>query len=129
MAKKTEKKTGGVFLNFRPDATIREQTTGDGKTFYNVSVPCPQSKSGWGSFGVNPAQIYAATNRSTGEVVEGYGNILLGNPDGKRQVSICTKLAKGKAKAVYATIEMTNADIAAMVAQDRKEYLAAKADA
>lgn len=121
---KNEKKTGGVFLNFRPNATIREQKTGDGKTFYNVSVPCPQSKSGWGSFGVNPGQVYAATKRD-GTVVDGYSSILLGKPEGTRQVSICTKLAKGRAKAAYETITMSNADIAAMVAEDRKAYLAA----
>lgn len=126
MAKKTEKKTNGVFLNFRPEATIRLQKTAEGREFYNVSLPCPQSKTGWGSIGVNVNQVFASTSVKTHQPVAGYRNILLGNPDGTRQVSVCLKAETKKAPAKYGTITMTNAEIAAMVAAERKAYLDAK---
>lgn len=118
MAKTTEK-ANNLFLNWTPEAMLHENAKKDGTgSVINVSIHVAQSKTGLGSFAVNPKQVLAQTKRDGSEAA-GYKAIVLGQPTGKRQVSICTKAGK---KPVYSTIEMTNEEIVASVAAARKEY-------
>lgn len=116
-----------VWANRVSEAMIHEQKTTDAngveRTFYNVSVPCPESKTGFASFAVNAGQVRVCTNRN-GDVVEGRKNILLGAPDKTRKVSLCTKLATKKRAAQYTQVEMTNQQIADLYAADYKAYKA-----
>lgn len=108
-----------TFVNFVSAALVHENTAGDGKSFKNVSLPNPGSKSGMMSIALNNGQVLAAKKKD-GTVVDGYVSLLLGKPEAERKVSILTD--KG-----YETIKMTNAAIAAMVEADRKAYRAARA--
>ena len=65
------------FMHFVNMALIHEQHSSDGRMFYNISVPCQQSKNGYGSIAVNPGQLLDA-KKFDGTVVDGYKSILLG---------------------------------------------------
>lgn len=117
-----------LFLNYVSEKMLHSNTAGNGKSFVNVSIPCNQSVTGFASFGVNVGQVLDAKKKD-GSVVAGYKSILLGKPEGTRQVSICTKAAKGKSKAVYENIQLTNKDIQDAVEANRKAYRAAQAQA
>ena len=117
-----------LFLNYVSEKMLHNNTAGNGKNFVNVSIPCSQSVTGLASFGVNLGQVLDAKKKD-GSVVAGYKSILLGKPEGTRQVSICTQATKGKKKAVYSNIQLTNKDIQDAVEANRKAYRAAKATA
>lgn len=117
MAKKTN-----AWLNYVSEKLIHTNKTADGaRQFANVSVPVAGSDNGYGSFAVNLGQVLDSTKKD-GSVVAGMKNILLGDPEKSRKVSI---LKGGQ----YETIEMTNAQIVTAVAESRKAYRAAEADA
>ena len=118
--------TKNVFLNWVSEKMIHINQTAEGRQFASISFPCDKSATGYASVGVNMGQLLAATKKDK-TVVKGYKNVLLGKPDATRQVSICTKAAKGKTKAVYEKIDMTNQAIADAVAADRAAYRQAQA--
>lgn len=119
MAKKVN-----AWMNYTSEKMIHINKTGEGKEFANISIPCPQSKTGLATIAVNLGQVVQATKKD-GTPVEGMKNILLGAPEKSRKVSIATN----KKGTNYKSVEMTNADIAAMVAEERKAYRAAQAEA
>lgn len=116
---KTTAKT--VFLNWVSEKMIHVNTTGEGRQFASISFPCAQSANGFASIGVNMGQLLPTTKRDK-SVAEGYKNILLGKPDQERTVSICTKAAKGRAKAEYEQVKMTNQAIADAIADNRAAW-------
>ena len=126
--KKQKKEINNMKTTNNGEALIHDQKTtaadGTERTFKNVSVPYADSKTGYASFSVNDGQVRPCTNKD-GTVVEGRHNILLGDPAKTRKVSICTK--KTKRKAEYATIELTNQQIADLYREDYKAYRARKA--
>ena len=116
-----------LFLNFVSEAMTHENERNDGKgSVINVSIPVDASKNGYGSFAVNPQQVYAAKKKD-GTEVDGYVNILLGAADKTRKVSICTKKATKTREAQYGTIEMSNQEIADLVKAARAAYKAEQA--
>lgn len=125
MVKKMSNTKKSAFLNYVSTAMIHENQKKDGSgSLINVSIPCPQSKTGYASFAVNPGQVLAATKKD-GTPVEGFVNILLGSETYERKVSICTKMTKKGAK-TYGDIRMTSADIIKMVADARAAYKASQ---
>lgn len=126
MANNTNTESKTVFLNWVSEKMIHINQTAEGRQFASISFPCDKSATGYASVGVNMGQLLAATKKDK-TVVKGYKNVLLGKPDATRQVSICTKAAKGKTKAVYEKIDMTNQAIADAVAADRAAYRQAQA--
>lgn len=111
-----------LFLNYVSEKLIHSNTTADGsRQFVNVSVPIAGSDNGYGSFAVNLGQVLPATKKD-GTVVDGMKNILLGAPEKTRKVSVL----KGGA---YESVEMTHAQIAEAVAESRRAYRAANAEA
>lgn len=112
------------WMNYVSEKMIHINRTADGKEFANISIACPQSKTGLGTIAVNLGQVIDAT-RKDGTVVEGMKNVLLGAPEKTRKVSIATN-KKGTS---FKTIEMTNEAIAEMVMAERKAYRAAQAAA
>lgn len=117
--------TKNIFLNWVSEKMLHSNTSNKGKAFMNVSIPCSQSVTGYASFGVNMGQVMDAKLKD-GTVKDGYKSILLGKPEGTRQVSICTKAAKGKTKATYENITMTNQAIRDAVEENRKAYRASQ---
>lgn len=113
-----------AWLNYTSEKMIHINKTAEGKEFANISISCPQSKTGIATLAVNLGQVLDST-RKDGTVVEGYKNILLGDADKTRKVSIATN-KKGTS---YKTVEMTNGEIAQTVADARKAYRAAQAEA
>ena len=111
-----------LFANFVSEAMLHKNTTSEGKVFYNVSIPCSQSVTGFASFAVNVGQVLDATKKD-GTVVPGYKSILLGAADKTRKVSVAT----GKKKISYKTVEMTNEAIVKEINDSRKAYRAAQA--
>ena len=126
MANNTNTESKTVFLNWVSEKMIHINQTAEGRQFASISFPCDKSATGYASVGVNMGQLLAATKKDK-TVVKGYKNVLLGKPDATRQVSICTKAAKGKTKAVYEKIDMTNQAIADAIAADRAAYRQAQA--
>lgn len=116
-----------TFINFVSAKLLHTNKANNGREFVNVSIPVEASKTGYGSFAVNPGQVMNSTKKD-GSLVDGYKNILLGAADKQRQVSICTKTATKKSPAQYSTIAMTNGEIAEAVAASRKAYRANTAD-
>ena len=111
-----------IFLNYVSEKLIHSNQTEDGsRQFANVSIPVEGSDNGYGSFAVNLGQVLNATKKD-GSVVAGMKNILLGEADKVRKVSI----QKG---GQYETVDMTNAEIRDAVAASRKAYRAATAQA
>ena len=113
-----------AWLNYTSEKMIHVNKTAEGKEFANISISCPQSKTGIATLAVNLGQVIDAT-RKDGTVVKGYKNILLGAEDKTRKVSIATN-KKGTA---YKQVEMTNGEIAKIVAEARKAYRAAQTEA
>lgn len=113
-----------AWLNYTSDKMIHVNETAEGKKFANISVSCPQSKTGIATLAVNLGQVIDST-RKDGTVVDGYKNILLGEADKTRKVSVATN----KKGTNYKQIEMTNGEISKMVAEARKEYRAAQNEA
>lgn len=119
-----------VFLNFVSNKLVHTATAKDGKTFYNVSFPYGESKTGFASVSISQGQKLPATKKGeNGEriAVDGACSILLGAPDKVRQVSVCTKAATKKKKAEYEKVELTNAQIAEIYEASRKAYKEQKA--
>lgn len=115
-----------VFMNFVNEAMLHTNAKKDGSgEVVNVSIPCAESKTGYGSFPVNPGQVLDARLKD-GSTKDGYKSILLGAADKTRKVSIATKVTKA-GKATYGTIEMTNQQIIDSVNAARKAYVAAQA--
>ncbi len=108
-----------LFINFVNNALIHINKTADGKEFANISIPCDQSKTGYGSFSVNMGQLLDATKRD-GTPVDGYHSILLGKPDQKKKLSIATTKKGDKWK----NIEVTVQEIADMFNSAREAYRA-----
>lgn len=118
-------KTATVFLNWVSEKMIHvNKTTDGGKEFANISIACPQSKTGLATIAVNLGQVLDST-RKDGTVSEGFKNVLLGGADKTRKVSIATN----KKGTNYKTITMTNQEVADMVAAERKAYRASQAKA
>lgn len=113
-----------AWMNYVSEKMIHINKTAEGKEFANISIACPQSKTGLATIAVNLGQVIDATKKD-GSIVEGMKNILLGDPEKTRKVSIATN----KKGTNYKTVEMSNADIAAMVLAERKAYRASKAEA
>ena len=113
-----------TFINFISTQLIHTQRNkSDNREFISVSVACPKSKSGFGMIAVSPKQVLPAVKKD-GTVVDGFSNVLLGDADRERKISICT----GRKK--YKTVNMTNQQIADMFENERslyKEALAANA--
>lgn len=116
-----------AWLNYVSAKMIHTNKTTEGKEFQNVSISCPQSKTGIATIAVNLGQVVDSTKKDK-TVVAGYKNVLLGSPDKKRSVSICTRKATKNKPADYKTVEMTNAEIAEMVATERSAYRDAHAE-
>lgn len=111
-----------LFLNYVSEKLIHSnKTKDDSRQFANVSVPVAGSDNGYGSFAVNLGQVLPATKKD-GTVVAGMKNILLGDAAKTRKVSILRSGA-------YDSVEMTNAQIVDAVAESRKAYRAANAEA
>lgn len=105
-----------TFINFISTQLLHiQRNKSDNREFISVAVACPQSKSGFGTIAVNPKQILPATKKD-GTVVDGFSNILLGDADRERKISICT----GRKK--YKTVSMTNQQIADMFDNERSLY-------
>lgn len=113
-----------TWMNYVSAKMVHINKTGEGKEFANISIACPQSKTGLGTIAVNLGQVIDATKKD-GSVVEGMKNVLLGAPEKTRKVSIATN-KKGTS---FKSVEMTNAAIADMVLAERKAYRAATAQA
>lgn len=112
------------WINYVSAKMIHTNKTAEGKEFANISIACPQSKTGLGTIAVNLGQVIDSTRKDE-TVVEGMKNVLLGAPEKTRKVSIATN----KKNTAFKTIEMTNEAIAEMVAAERKAYRAAQAEA
>lgn len=121
-----------AWINYVNESLIHEgkATKEDGteKVFYNISFPCAQSKTGYASVSVSAGQVRDAKLKN-GEIKAGYKNILLGDPEKVRQVSVVTKKGTKKSDAQYAKVDMTNAAIAEAFVSARNAYAAAKAEA
>lgn len=117
-------KKANAWLNYVSEKMIHINKTAEGKEFANISIACPQSKTGLATIAVNLGQVIDSTKKD-GTVVEGMKNVLLGGPDKTRKVSVATN----KKGTNFKTIEMTNEAIATMVVEERKAYRAAKAEA
>ena len=122
----TNTENKNVFLNWVSEKMIHINQTAEGRQFASISFPCDKSATGYTTMGVNMGQMLPATKKDK-TVVKGYKNVLLGKPDAERTVSICTKAAKGRAKAKYENVKMTNQAIADAVAADRAAYRQAQA--
>lgn len=115
-------KTDNIFINFISDKMLHEQTNRtDGRKFYSVSVSCQQSINGFGTLAVTEKQVFNATKNHGKEVVAGFKNVLLGQPDKKRKLSIQTGV-NADGKPVYSNIEMSNADILKAFDTNREAY-------
>lgn len=107
-----------TFINFVSEKLIHTQKNHeDGRIFYSISIPCSQSKTCYGTIAVSEKQILPATRRD-GTVVPGFKNVLLGDPDRTRKLSIA------KTKKTYVTVDMPNHPFAAMFDQAREAYRA-----
>lgn len=113
-----------IFLNRVSNALIHTNKTAEGREFANVSVGNTASANGLMSFAVNCGQVLPCTAKD-GTPVDGYSNILLGDGEKERTVSIAT----GKKKITYKSVKMTNQAIADAVKESRKAYRAAQAEA
>lgn len=119
MAKNAKK--NGLFINGISEALIHANTKKDGTgDFYNVSIPCEKSKTGWASITVATGQVLDST--WNGKVNEGYKNVLLGKAETARPVSVATN----KAGSRYKTIQMTNQEIADAYKTAKATYKAAQ---
>ena len=112
-------KNVNVWANYVSKALVRERKTQNGKTFLSVSMPYSKSVNGWASFNINSAQARPCKNKA-GEEIKTMYNLLLGDPNATRKVSICTKLSANGKGAEYAAIEMTNQQIADAFRANRK---------
>ena len=117
------KKTN-AWLNYVSEKMIHINKTAEGKEFANISIACPQSKTGLATIAVNLGQVIDSTKKD-GSIVAGMKNVLLGAPEKTRKISVATN----KKGTNFKTIEMTNEAIATMVADERKAYRAAQAEA
>lgn len=107
-----------TFLNFVPEKLIHMNTRKDGKQFANISIPCEESKTGYGSITVNLGQLLPATRGKDRTAVAGFKSIILGDEAKTRKLSVATN-KKGTA---YKDIEITNADIAKAFDAARATY-------
>ena len=106
------------FINFINRAMLHEQTNGkDGRKFVSVSLPCAQSKSGYGTIAVSEKQVLPATKKD-GTVRDEYANILLGDEGKTRKVSVLTDDG-------YKTVEILNKDLVDGFDAARNAYKAA----
>lgn len=109
-----------AFINFISNSLLHTQhNSADGREFVSVSLSCPKSQSGFGTIAVSLKQILPARKKD-GTIVDGFSNILLGDADRQRKVSILTPDG-------YQTIEMTNSQIADMFDAERTAWKAAAA--
>lgn len=126
----TNDKKNGAFINHYPKGMVHFQdyvnSKGEPGTLASVTIDCPQSKTGKATIAVNLGQLLPAKkrNRQTGKkyVVKNRWNIFLGDKDELRDVSIALNNAKKKENRKYQTIQMTNAQIEAMVTTARELY-------
>lgn len=106
-----------LFMNYVSEALVHENTSGAGKKFFNISVPCAQSKTGFASIAVSAGQVFQTTRRD-GSIVDGMKNVLLGDADKTRKVSVATN-KKGTS---YKNIELTNAAIVEAFEANKTAY-------
>lgn len=116
----------GLFINGISEALIHANTStkedGTERDFYNVSIPCEASKTGWASITVATGQVLDST--WNGKVNEGYKNVLLGKAETERPVSVATN----KKGTNYKTIKMTNQAIADAYKAAKAAYKAEQAE-
>lgn len=110
------------FLNFVPMQLIHINTRADGKQFASISLPCAESKTGYGSIAINLGQLLPATRGKDRTEVAGFKSILLGDEAKTRKMSIATN-KKGTS---YKDVEVTNAQIADAFEESRAAYRAAR---
>lgn len=114
-----------VWLNYVSEKMVHvNKRESDGKEFANISIACPQSKTGLATIAVNLGQVINST-RKDGTVVEGYKNILLGKPERELTVSVATN----KKGTNYKNIKLTAEQVANQYAEERKAYRKAQAEA
>lgn len=105
------------YINYISEKMLHARKTPAGREFVSVSVACPASSNGYGTFAVGTKQVFDSTRKDK-TVVTGFKNILLGNPEKTRKVSIKTP------EGTYENVEMTNEDIAEMFTAERDAYTA-----
>lgn len=112
-----------VWLNYVANGMIHDQAKKDDpdRTFKSVTVNCPESKSGLATIAVNDGQVKPSTKKN-GAPVEGFSNVLLGDADKTRDVSIATKVNKKGKGTEFETIQMTNAEIGKMFEAEKAKY-------
>lgn len=124
-----EKNSMNSWINYVNESLIHEgkkvKEDGTTKKFYNVSFPCAQSKTGYASVSVSAGQVRNAVKKDQ-TVKTGYKNILLGDAEKVREVSIVTKKATKKNPAQYGKITMTNKEIADAYTAARDAYAASQ---
>lgn len=117
--------SNNTFINHYPAGMIHFNTAtdedGNERQFANVSFNCPESKSGYGTFSISMGKLLPAT-RKDGTVVNGRYSILLGDADKTRKVSVATNNPKDRSKRKYASVLLTNAQIAEYVDTARVKY-------
>lgn len=119
-------KQNTVFINRVSEKLVHPAQAKDGSSFYNLSIPYEKSKDGFLHVTLRTGQVLNATKKADNSVIEGWKNILLGNPDTTRRCSYCTKLPKGKRKGEYDEVELTNTELAALFEENRAAYKAAQ---
>ena len=117
--------TNSTFINHYPAQMvhINKSVNPDGteREFASVSFSCTESKNGYATFSVNMGQLLPATKKD-GTVVKGRYSILLGDAEKTRKVSIATNNPKDRSRRKYATVELTNEQIAEYVNTARAAY-------
>lgn len=112
-----------AWMDFVRDKLLHPRKTGKQKDVVSVSFPYPNSPNGYASFLVNPEQLYQSTRKDEeGNTVdvEGYHNVLLGDPDKTRKVSVPA------AEGGFSYVNLTNEDIMNLFNAERAKYRAAK---
>ena len=104
-------------MNYVSEALVHENTSGAGKKFFNISVPFAQSKTGFASIAVFAGQVFQTTRRD-GSIVDGMKNVLLGDADKTRKVSVATN----KKGTIYKDIKLTNAAIVEAFEANKAAY-------
>ena len=119
-------KKNGAFIGHYAAGMVHFRDTANGRKFASISINVPESKTGYGTISVNVGQLLPA-RKMDGTIVDNRYTILLGDRDKSRKVSICTKKKTKTKPAEYATITLTNGEIADMVAEARAAYAEAQA--
>ena len=112
-----------IWLNYVSNSMIHDQAKNNdpSRTFKSVTINFPESKSGLATIGVNDGQVKDSTKKN-GAPVEGFSNILLGDADKIREVSIATKVDKNGHGTAFKTVQKTNGEIGKIFEEERAKY-------